>query len=154
MFKKIDTPSYIIDKKTLKRFSQRQTVFGRKLYDPKSDFYKVGMYDNSSNVISNKKIGYSRLDFVRMMGSWTIYDYFHDAFSWDKLTDANRVMDKPILKKVIIKDKVKISKEIKDTAIYFGAFRVGITHVNDYWIYSKDHVFQVPQDLHLSLMEC
>ena len=99
MIKKFNVPSYTIDKKILKRFNQRQTVFGRKLYDPKSDFYKLGVYDNSSNVISRNKDGYSRLDFARMMGSWTVYDYFHNAFSWDKLTDANSVMDKPILKK-------------------------------------------------------
>ena len=108
MIKKIETPSYIIDKKTLKRFNQRQTIFGRKLHDPKSDFYKIDMYENSSKVISNKKVGYSRLDFARMIGSWAVYDYFHDAFSWDKLTDNNAVMDKPILKKVPIKDKEKI----------------------------------------------
>jgi hypothetical protein len=155
MIKKIDTSSYIIDKKTLKRFNQRQTVFGRKLYDPKSDFYKVGMYVNSLNVISKKKVGYSRLDFARMIGSWTVYDYFHDAFSWDKLTEVNPVMDKPILKKVPIKDKEKISKEVKDTAIYFGAYRVGITRVNDYWIYSKDmdnKSIEIPKDCNFAIV--
>jgi hypothetical protein len=155
MIKKIDTPSYVIDKKTLKRFNQRQTVFGRKLYDTKSDFYKVGMYDNSSNVISNKKVGYSRLDFAKMMGSWTIYDYFHDAFSWDKLTDGKRVMDKPVFKKVIIKDKEKISKEIKAAANFFGAYRVGITRVNDKWIYLKDmdnNPIDVPKDCNFAIV--
>ena len=43
MIGKIDTPSYIIDKKILKRFNQRQTVFGRKLYDAKSGFYKISI---------------------------------------------------------------------------------------------------------------
>ena len=138
MIKKIDIPSYIIDKKILKRFNQRQTVFGRKLYDKKSDFYKKGMYDKTSRVISKNKAGYSHLEFAKMMGAWTSYDYFHNAFSWEKLTDANSVMNKPVFKKFPVKDTEKMSKEIKETARCYGAYQIGITRVNDYWIYSKN----------------
>jgi hypothetical protein len=155
MIKKIETPSYIIDKKTLKRFNQRQTIFGRKLHDPRSDFFKIGMYDNASNVISKNKVGYSRIDFARMIGSWTVYDYFHDAFSWDKLTEVDPVMDKPIFKKFTINDKEKISEVIKDTAIYFGAYRVGITRVNDFWIYSNDrdnNPIEIPKDCNFAIV--
>jgi len=99
MIKKIDASSYIIDKNILKRFSQRLTVFGRKLYDTEADFYNKGMYDNSLKVIAEKKEGYSEIDYAKMMGSWTVYDYFHDAFNWKKLIDANSIMNKPLLKK-------------------------------------------------------
>jgi hypothetical protein len=155
MIKKINKPSYIIDEKILKRFNQRKTIFGRKLHDPKSDFYNKGMYDNSLNVISKNKVGYSHLDFARMMGSWTVYDYFHNAFSWDKLTDANSVMDKPVLKKLSINNKSKMSKDIKKTAKYYGAFSVGITHVNDNWIYSKDmdnNPIDIPKDCKFAIV--
>jgi ferredoxin len=148
MVKKTNDLSYIIDKKILKRFSQRENVFGRKLYDKKSDFYKKGMYDNAAKIISSGKKGYSHLDFARIMGSWTVYDYFHGAFSWDKLTDANSVMEKPALDKFVVKDFKKMSKEIKRTAKYFGAFQVGITLVNDKWIYSKDmdnNIVKIPK---------
>ena len=107
MIKKIETPSYIIDKKTIKRFNQRQTIFGRKLHDPRADFYKKGMYDNSSSVISKNKVGYSRIDFARMISSWTVYDYFHDAFSWDKLTEVDPIMDKPIFTFFFLKCSIK-----------------------------------------------
>ena len=138
MIKKIDQPSYTIDKKILKRFNQRQNIFGKKLYDPTSDFYKIGMYDNSSKVISENKECYSHLEFARIMGSWTVYDYFHNAFSWEKLTDANIVMEKPLLKKHHVKDTAKMSEEIKETARNYGAYQVGITQINDNWIYSKN----------------
>jgi hypothetical protein len=138
MIKKINEKPYVIDKKILKRFNQRQTIFGRKLYDKKSDFYKKGMYDNSAKIISKKKEGYSHLDFARMRGSWTVYEYFYGAFKWSNLTDANTVMEKPVLKKLSVKDPVEMSKEIKKTARYYGAYNVGITRLNDYWIYSKD----------------
>jgi len=155
MIKKINTPSYIIDKKILKRFNQRQTVFGRKLYDEKSDFYKKGMYDNSSKVISSGKEGYSHLEFARMMGSWTVYDYFHDAFSWSNLADANSVMQKPVLEKFSAKNTEKMSEEIKKTARYYGAYQVGITCVNDNWIYSKDigdkHI-EIPEEYKFAIV--
>jgi len=138
MIKKIDLPNYVVDKKKLKRFNQRQTIFGRKIYDKKSDFYKKGMYDNSEKVISENKEGYSRIDFAKMMGSWTAYDYFHNAFSWEKLADANSTMEKPVMKKFIIKNNADMTREIKKVAKLYGAYKIGITHVNKNWTYSKD----------------
>jgi hypothetical protein len=155
MNKKIDTQPYVIDKKILKRFNQRQTIFGRKLYDAKSDFYKKGMYDNLANIISKKKEGYSHLDYARMIGSWTVYDYFHGAFKWRKLTDANSVMEKPVLKKFPIKDSVEMSEKIKETARYYGAYTAGITLLNDYWIYSKDrenNSIEIPKEFKFAIV--
>jgi len=138
MIKKIDSPSYIIDNKILKRFNQRQTVFGRLLYDETSNFYKKGMYENSLKKVSSGKQGYSYFELARMMGAWTVYDYFHNAFSWERITEANSVMEKPKIKKYSLKDYEKTSEEIKKTAKYYGAYKVGITKVNDNWIYLKD----------------
>ena len=55
MIKKGDTPTYIINKNIIKRFSQRSTIFGRKLFDKEADFYHKGMYDNSLEIIADKK---------------------------------------------------------------------------------------------------
>jgi reductive dehalogenase len=108
------------------------------IYDKKSDFYQKGIYDNIKKIIKKNKKGYSRFDFARVMSSWTLYDYFHEAFSWDKLTNANSVMTKPKLKKLLFKDKVSITKEIKNISKIFGATKVGISKVNPLWIYSYD----------------
>ena len=138
MIEKSDTSTYIVDKKILKRFSQRNTIFGRKVYDEKADFYHKGIFDNSLEIIKDNKKGYSEFDYAKMMSSWTVYDYFHDAFNWNKLVDANSVMDKPLLKKIKDKDLDVVTKKIKETAIDFGAFTVGITKVDPLWIYSKN----------------
>ena len=138
MIEKTDTPPYVIDKKKLKRFSKRKTIFGRKLYDKKADFYNLGMYDNSLEKIRQNKKGYSKYDYAKMMGSWTVYDHFHDAFNWNKLIDGNSVMDKPSLKKIQVKNQKSLTKEVKKTAIDFGAYTIGITKVNPLWIYSKN----------------
>jgi hypothetical protein len=138
MIKKNNTSVYIIDKNILKKFSQRLTIFGRKLYDIDADFYRKGMYDNSLEIIEKNNRGYSEFDYAKMMGSWTVYDYFHDAFNWKKLTDAKSIMNKPLLKKLQVNNPQLLSKEIKRAAIDFGAFTVGVTKINPLWIYSKN----------------
>ena len=50
-----------------------------------------------------------------MIGSWTVYDYFHDAFNCNKLIDANSVIDKPLLKKLQVKNLELLTKEIKNS---------------------------------------
>ena len=127
---------YIIN--NLKRFDQRQNIFGRMIYDEKADFYQKGIYKNIKKIIKRNEKGYSHLDFAKVMSSWTVYDYFHEAFSWDKLDDANSVMTKPKLKKFLVKDKISITKEIKNISNIFGATQVGITKVNPLWVYSYD----------------
>jgi ferredoxin len=138
MIKKIDSPSYVIDDNVLKRFSQRQTVFGRKLYDETSNFYNKGMYDKTLKIISSGKKGYSYFELARTMGSWAVYDFFLDAFSWERISETNSVMEKPKIKKIFTRDTEKMSEEIKKTAKYYGAYQVGITKVNDNWIYLND----------------
>lgn len=124
--------------KNLIRFDQRNNIFGRMIYDKQSDFYRKGIYDNIKKIIIDKKHGYSHLDFAKVMGSWTVYDYFHEAFSWNKLKDANSVMVKPKLDKLEIKNGISFTKEIKNISKYFGATQVGITKVNPLWVYSYD----------------
>lgn len=138
MIKEFDLPSSVVNKKILKRFDQRQTVFGRMQYDNKTDFYKKGVYDNVEQILLKHKEGYSRVEFAEIMGSWTVYDYFHYAFSWDKRTDANSIMKKPTLRKYPIKDKRKMTNEVKKISKIYGASLAGITQINHDWVYSKD----------------
>jgi hypothetical protein len=155
MIKKSDMPTYKIDKNILKRFSQRLTIFGRKLYDAEADFYHKGIYENSLEIIADNKEGYSDFDYAKMMGSWTVYDNFHDAFNWKKLTDENSNMNKPVLEKIKFKDREILSKEIKKTAIDFGAFSVGITKINPNWIYlrnKENEAINIPDNCKYSIV--
>jgi reductive dehalogenase len=127
---------YTVNKDTLSRFDQRDTIFGRMVYDKKADFYKKGMYDNVEKILSEHKKGYSRVEFAQVLGSWAVYDYFHMAFSWLPPKDANSVMEKPKFEKVIVADKKKMSDEVKKIAQGYGASLVGITKINPTWIYS------------------
>ena len=131
-------PPYFIDQQLYKRFDERKNVFGSMLHDHKAEFYQRGMYENIEQIVSAHQKGYSRINFARVMGAWAVYDYFHEAFSWEKHIDANSVMPKPNLKKYHVTDKFYITEEIKKTAKLYGASLVGITKITHAWIYDKN----------------
>jgi len=47
-------------------------------------------------------------------------------------------MEKPFLKKYPVRDIEKMSIDIKKIASYYGAYQVGITSIDENWIYAKD----------------
>jgi len=138
MIRKLDSAPYTIDYKVFKQFDQRQTVFGRMLFDEKASFYRKSMYANVAEILARNQEGYSRIEFARTLASWTIYDYFHGAFSLRKLTESNSLMTKPELEKYSINDHLLMSKQIKETARMYGASLVGICRLDRRWIYSHN----------------
>ena len=139
MIKTVQSPTYKVDKNRYSRFDKRETVFGRKIHDPHADFYQIDMYDNIEDIIDEDEEGYSHIDFARTMGAWTVYDYFHGAFSWSKLGEANNVMRKPKMDQYKIEDKSEMSEIVKETAKNYGASKVGITEINKDWLYSHNY---------------
>ncbi len=139
MIEEVDEPTYTIDEHRYSRFDKRDTIFGRKIMDPHADFYKQGMYDRVEEIFEKEKEGYSKIDFARVMGAWTVYDYFHGAFSRDKLDHANNVMKKPIMDNIDVENRSKMSELVKDTAKDYGAALVGITEINRTWLYSHNY---------------
>lgn len=138
MAQELEISPYTIDMNVHKRFDQRMTVFGRMLHDKSADYYGIGMYDEIKKILSKDHKGYSRVDHARVMGAWTAYDYFHEAFSWEELVDTNSVMKKPALEKYTVSDTVTMSEELKETAKLYGASLVGIARLDHRWIYSRD----------------
>jgi ferredoxin len=138
MIRKADSPSYKVDRQVLKRFDQRQNIFGRMLWDEKANFHKKSMYENVAKIIAENRNGYSRVEFATVMGAWTVHDYFHGAFSWKQLTEANSVMTKPVLEKYPVPEPAVMSKQVKETAKLYGASLVGICKLDNRWVYSYD----------------
>ena len=146
---------YIIDKKILKRFDQRKTIFGRMMHDKNADFYQKGLYSKVPEKLDRNEEGYSRIDFARMIGSWTVYDYFHSAFSWEKLSQSHSVMDQPCLEKQPIEDIGLMTEEIKKTAKKYGASLVGITKINRDWVYSHNRDgerIEIPEEFEYAIV--
>jgi hypothetical protein len=134
----IDQPSYTVDPVRYRRFDQRRNVFGRMCYDETASFYKRSMYERSPAVISTDRKGYSHIDFARMLASWTVHDFFHGAFTPEKLVNANNVMVIPDLPQYVFDDPGAASMSLKDTARLFGAADAGICRIDPRWVYSHD----------------
>lgn len=130
--------SYTIDRQIVDRFDQRNTVFSRIFWDKEASFYGKDMYQNIPKILTQKRLGYSRLELAQVLGSWTVYDYFHQAFSWKPATDPNNVMNKPEFQKEYQADPQFMTKKVKTTAKLYGASLVGITELDRLWIYSHD----------------
>ncbi len=127
-----------IDHDIYRRFDERDNVFGRMMYDPDAEYYRMGMFDLVEDIIRYNVEGYTHLDAARVQGAWGVYNHFSEAFQWDELTHGNTVMDDALLPAYEIDGKERMSGLVKETAEVYGACKVGITEVNDYWLYSHD----------------
>lgn len=124
-----------IDHRVYARFHERNNVFGRMLHDPEADYHGIGMYERVKDIVKEGVEGYTRTDFARVRGAWAVYEHFSKAFRWD---DPNTVMDEPLMHRCEIEDKAEMSRIVKETAITYGACKVGITEMNEDWLYSHD----------------
>ncbi len=114
------------------------------------------MYDRIEETIDNESSGYTEADYAKALAGWTVYDYFHGAFSGEKLGGANNVMEKPLIEdSELMKDPEKATEEIKKAAGLYGASLVGITEVDDKWIYSHDREgekIDLPEDYRYAIV--
>lgn len=136
MVTKLDSFPYTIDPQVLTRFDQRETIFGRRLWESEADFYGKNVHENAASVIAADRRGCSRLEYSRLRAAWTVYDHFRGAFSWDKLgkPDPNAKQ----LGKHKATSPAVMSAQIKETARMYGAALVGICELDRRWTYSHD----------------
>lgn len=127
-----------MDQKSYRRFDQRNTIFNRKDLDATAPFFNHDMYENVNKIISEDKDGYSQLEFARAQGAWAVYNYFHEAFSWEKMGKANSTMQDVDMAQYQIKDLDRFTAEVKASAQLYGASRVGVTQLAEDWLYSFD----------------
>jgi len=133
--KRVDKPTYEIDDEILQQFNEQKNIFGRVIYDNTAPFFYKWDYVNSEKMIENKKKGYSRVELARVIASWTLYNHFVGAFSDQKLDNEDTKLTEPQLSQYEIGDMVEFTKEVKDTALKFGASLVGICKLNRKWLY-------------------
>lgn len=123
-------------------FNEYNSIFGRIKWDKELKSYKRFMYDKVSDIIDDDLVGYTQIDHALAIASWTVHDYFRNAFSWDKLGSPANVMPGAELKKYDVNEKniEKITKTIKAVAKSFGADLVGIAPYNPKWVYTEDRM--------------
>ncbi|MFX0016461.1 MAG: reductive dehalogenase [Promethearchaeota archaeon] len=131
-FKKGKIP-FAQDVNEYKRFSERNTIFARVVWDETFSSYRRPITERASKKVNKK--GYSRIGYAAQEASWTVYDHFQGAFDWNSV---GGVSDKKILPTQISTTLPKLeSTDIKSTtqlikrvSQIFGACGVGITKLD------------------------
>ncbi len=136
MVGELEVTPYTIDPATHGRFDERRTVFMRRHWDRGASFFETEYRSGAAARIAAAEPGYSRIDFARLLASWTVHDRFAGAFSWQRLGRADTAMMR--LGRQPVDDPAEMSAEIKRTARMFGADLVGICRVDERWVYSHD----------------
>ncbi|MFX0022039.1 MAG: reductive dehalogenase [Candidatus Hermodarchaeota archaeon] len=129
---------YEIDESTYRRFKQKNNMLFRRLWDKSLPTYNQMIDTNIESHIESKKDGYSRLDFAFVAAGWTVYERFPYAFTWER----NEVVDigygvNWMKSKYEVDDIQSFTNYIKKAAIFYGASKVGISDVNEKWIYKS-----------------
>jgi len=127
---------YEIDETVYKRFKQKNNMLFRRLWDKTLPTYQKMIDTNIEKHIESKRDGYSRIDFALVAAGWTIYERFPYAFTWESkdLMDIGYGVNW-MKSKYIIDNLESFTKTIKKAAKFYGASLVGITDVNEKWIY-------------------
>ena len=128
--------AYVFDASLVERFDERDTVFARRHWDEEASFYEHEYRAGAKARIASGEPGYSRVDFARVLASWTVHDCFGGAFSWRRLGEADPAMMQ--LGQHAVADPSEMSAQVKETARMFGADLVGIAHVDERWVYSHN----------------
>ncbi|MFX1309370.1 MAG: reductive dehalogenase [Promethearchaeota archaeon] len=132
---------YEIDEVKYRRFKQKNNMLFRRLWDKTLPTYHQMIDTNIEKHIESKKEGYSRLDFALVAAGWTVYERFPYAFAWERkgLIDTGYGVNW-MKSRHVIENLEIFTKTIKKVALFYGASLVGITDVNEKWIYKTGFV--------------
>ena len=134
------TARYVVG--TVKRFNQKNEIFKRARWDPSLKNQAECFF---GTIQPRNKLGYSHKDLALREAAWYIEDAFahgckiHNSglFSWeDELAELSCI---PADIKLDISDIEKTTEDIKKVARLFGASLVGITKLDENWLYSHTY---------------
>ncbi len=131
----------------IKRFDQKNTILSRTSWDPL--FQKMKRrYQKTRN--ERIRRGNLREDYALRDASWYVANtlgtsagFMHGndgLYSWKKLKVPEEDLDSEVnFQKVKVCEPAAISTKIKNVGRFYGANLVGITRLNEFWIYSNSY---------------
>lgn len=130
---------YEIDENIYRRFDQKNDIFCRYLWDKDLKTYQNNFADDMLKNIKEDNEGYTHFDYAFSKASWTVYNRFSFAFSWEGDTsfEEDWYGNKLRVQKYQIKDPEEFTAKLKKVARFYGASLVGITKLDEKWIYQK-----------------
>ena len=140
----VEKPTYQIVG-SLKRINQKQTVLSRTAWDPIFQELKLKYQQRRNERIQIALEAYALRD-----ASWYLADnlgnhagFMHGnegLYCWESLESTEENLDaKKIVQKITISDLADITEKIKRAGRFFGANLVGITGLNEFWVYSHSY---------------
>lgn len=138
---------YTVDDSVYQCFNEQDMIFARVKSDPGFDHYRQGIFTHSPAMIKAGKEGKGRAELALTSASWTVYDSYQQAFSWQELEGVSgkkAVGQAPPLDKI---DPVDLAEKVKRAARLAGACDTGIAELDRRWIYTHDRhgeAFQLP----------
>ena len=121
------------------RFPEQDHCIYRSLYDPEFQHYHRTLRTGMSDLVDSGRAGFSRVDLALAAASWTVnkhmpfaYENFPDHSPQDYIPEVirNRPPD-PI-------SPSDLSIYVKRAAKFLGASKVGITKIDERWIYKNE----------------
>lgn len=134
----VQEPTYRVDETKLSRYDQENLIFNRIFMDPDFPSYMRIEEEQGIENIKKGKPGYARIDYALAEASWTVHDVWRRGFDWERLKrpDGPSLMgDSWYRERHKIEDVEQITRQLKRASRFFGASLVGITKINQKWIY-------------------
>lgn len=125
------------------RFSQRNDVFSRAMWDDQVQSKHTGKFFNSYRMEATPRRGdgFTMRDFALRNASWLISDIMTNRFADKGRREGFQALisyDTPVAPdQQEIDDPAEMSCEIKRVARFFGADLCGITELDDRWLYKS-----------------
>jgi reductive dehalogenase len=127
---------YELQTEKYERFPEQNHCIYRSLYDPEFTHYHKTLRTGMTELVDSGKDGYSRVDLALAAASWTINK--HMPYAYEKFPEHSP--QDYIPGEIRNRAPENISPEqlsiyVKKAAKFFGASKVGITSLDDNWLY-------------------
>lgn len=128
---------YELDENSYTRFDEKNHMIYRSMWDKSLPTYRQMFFTNIEKHIKSNKEGYTRFDFAFVKAAWTVYKKFPFAFAWkgDNLHLGDFYGTNWTKSKFQIENLTDFTHKVKEVVKFYGASLVGITDVDEKWIY-------------------
>lgn len=132
---------FALDESTYARFSERDTVFSRVLWDASLRAFRKRISEKEAKMVGQE--GYSRIGYAASSASWMVHDRLAEKFSQRErknLLTSSPTQISSTLPKYGTSDPNLTTNRIKRLAQIFGACDVGVASIDSkkHFVYSHD----------------
>ncbi|MHA1646762.1 MAG: reductive dehalogenase [Promethearchaeota archaeon] len=130
---------YKLDSKKYQRFPEQRTSLNRSIFDPNYEFYDQDLQTNMKKLVETGELGYNRVDLALYAAAWTVNEKFFYACNWDPANSSTDFITKEIKETPPENHSPEeLTQYIKRAAKFMGASDVGVTKIDENWLYKTE----------------